>query len=137
VSRAKFQAVRGLALALLCLSAAAGAGCAGKGGSAHGSAPSDARIGRLEQRDVDRALSEVPDAKRLVDSYHIEGELLNVNVDGALWKAIGPRRQDAFKHVLWSKWDRAYLSRNGPSTARVFLTVYDMGGNVLGSYFER
>jgi hypothetical protein len=85
-------------------------------------------------RDVDAALRRVPHGK-LVDSYHIDGDDLDVYVDGAAWRRLGDAQQTAFKRPLWQAWS-ASVHRHGTPPDRIFVNVFDLGGADLGSAFE-
>jgi hypothetical protein len=127
-----------LALALL---VAFGALCGCHRGDSHGRGGSAARTQteaqtvRAEAADVDAAIKRVPRARALVQSYHIESERLSVSVDGVAWKRLGTAGQDAFKRAMWKAWSESYLRHRGRTGERIFFSVYDEGGNDLGSYF--
>jgi hypothetical protein len=97
---------------------------------------SEARIVRAESADVDAAVKRVPNGKDLVQSYRIEDERLNVTVDADAWKQVGEARQDALKKAMWKEWSESYHRHRGQTGERIFVSIYDLQGNDLGSYFE-
>lgn len=119
-----------IAVVALLLSAA---GCGRRHAAA--SPQDDARIARAEQHDIDAALPHTPHAD-LIDSYHIDAAELSIYVPAPQWKALGEPTQDALKRAMWRAWN-ASIARHGQASGRVFLKVYDLAGNDLGSYFER
>jgi hypothetical protein len=125
--------LRAAALAALLPAGCGVSGCDRSGGARQ--APTHAQIVREEESDVDAAVKHIPSATKLVDSYRFEDERLSVFVDAGTWRSLGPGGQEAFKKALWSAWATSYARRNGPSGARIFLSVYDMQNNDLGSYF--
>jgi hypothetical protein len=113
------------------------AGCSARTPSRSNASPkTEALAARAEQRDMDIAIAHVPHAKALVDSYHIEGEILTFSVDAPAWNRLGADGQVAIKHALWRSWQSAYKRRHPQTTERIFVKVEDLQGNDLGSYFE-
>jgi hypothetical protein len=113
---------------------AALASCAGK--SRPSSPQSEARILAAEQREFDAASRHSNVAKKLVDSYRIDSEVLTIVVDRSTWDRLGTVKQDDAKRTIWRSWREAYLGNNPGTSDRPFLKVEDLQGNDLGSYFE-
>ena len=91
---------------------------------------------RIESHEIDQALTAVPNASDVVDSYHIEDEILTVFVVRARWDKLGTSGQNTLKKALWQRWRTMYVRLHPDTKARIFLKIEDLQANDLGSYFE-
>lgn len=128
-----FARMRASFAALAFAAAAVCGGCA-KSAPSHPPA-SAAQVAHGERADLDAALKSIPHAD-VVDSYHADDEHLVVAVDAAAWRGLGETGQEALKMAIFAAWAASYAGRGGRPGAHPFLSVEDLQGNDLGSYFQ-